>query len=248
MTPHVVVDIGNTRVKWGRCRDGAVVESAGHPHEAAAWEQQLGLWGLTGPLSWVVSSVHPPARDRLVDWARGRGDTVVILEDPRDLPLTVRLEHPEWVGIDRLLDAVAVNRRRKPGTPAVILDAGSAVTVDYLDEDGAFRGGAIVPGLRLMAQALHDHTALLPLIDVPAAPPPLPGSSTPDAMRAGIFWTVVGGIDMMVRRLAAAAGRRPEVYLTGGDSRVLHQALGGDVVLWPFMTLEGIRLSVEARP
>jgi type III pantothenate kinase len=161
------------------------------------------------------------------------------------LPLQVRLEKPDYVGIDRLLDAVAANSRRPAGTSAVIVDAGSAVTVDALDENGAFVGGAILPGLRLMAATLHEHTALLPQIDVPRHPPSSPGKSTIAAMEAGIFWAVAGGIRALIEQYAAAASAPPRVFLTGGDGPVLQTVLP-EAQLWPTMTLEGIRLSAEA--
>jgi type III pantothenate kinase len=170
-----------------------------------------------------------------------------VIDDPGPLPLRVLLERPDHVGIDRLFDAVAANSRRPAGTPAVVVDAGSAVTVDWLDETGAFRGGAILPGLRLMAQALHDYTALLPLIEPPRDIPPLPGTATPPAVAAGIFWAVVGGIEVLIRRYAEGAGVRPDAFLTGGDAPVLHRALPR-LHLWPAMTLEGIRLTAEALP
>jgi pantothenate kinase type III len=95
-----------------------VVESASLPPDSLAdWEQQLTLWGLEARQTWVITGVHPQRRDRLAAWARQRGDGVTVLEDPTDLPLRVNLEHPERVGVDRLFDAVAVNRRA-PGVPA----------------------------------------------------------------------------------------------------------------------------------
>src|SRR6185312_8188631 len=106
------------------------------------------------------------------------------------LPLRVLVQQLDHVGIDRLLDAVAANSRRPAGVPAIIIDAGSAVTVDLVDEAGAFTGGAILPGLRLMAKALHDYTALLPLVDPPTQAPPLPGTATIPAIESGIFWAV----------------------------------------------------------
>jgi type III pantothenate kinase len=242
--PDVVVDVGNSRIKWGRCAGGRVADTASLPADAPdAWEAQLALWGLAGPLSWAVTGVHPARRDVLAEWARRRRDAVEVVDDAR-LPLRVRVEHPQRVGIDRLLDAVAANSRRRPGVPAVVVDAGSAVTVDWVDPDGAFAGGAILPGLRLMAVALHEHTALLPLVEVTAIPP-LPGTSTPAALAAGVFWAVAGGVRALVERLAAQAGARPDVFLTGGDGPLLHPALGPDVQPWPAMTLEGIRLAVS---
>jgi type III pantothenate kinase len=247
--PDLVVDVGNTRVKWGRCAAGGLADTASLPADAPdSWAEQLARWDLTGPLRWAVTGVHPPRRDAVAEWARRRGDTAEVIDDPRQLPLRILVERPHCVGIDRLLDAVAANSRRRPGAPAVIIDAGSAVTVDYLDATGAFAGGAIMPGLRLMALSLHEHTALLPLIPVPAGPPPLPGTSTPEAMAAGVFWAVVGGVQALVRELAARAEAAPDVFLTGGDGPALHGALGPGGRLWPAMTLEGIRLTATERP
>jgi type III pantothenate kinase len=243
MTPRIVVDIGNTRIKWGLCGPDAVTDSASLPaDDADAWRRQFEAWRLDGPLSWAVSAVHPPRRDRLVAWLRERGDAVQVLEDPKQLPLRVLLEHPERVGIDRLLDAVAANSRRRPGAPAVIVDAGSAVTVDWLDETGAFRGGAILPGWRLMARSLHDYTALLPLLSEPKPSPPVPGVTTIEAMYAGIFWAVAGGVCSLIEEYGKRHPSPPDVFVTGGDGPLLHPVLGLGSMLWPQMTLEGIRL------
>lgn len=244
----VVVDVGNSRVKWGRCGPGSITDSVSLPGDAPeAWDEQRTRWGLRGRLHWALTGVHPPRCRRMADWARQRGDAVEVIESPDRLPLRVLVEQPHCVGIDRLLDAVAANSRRRPGAAAVVIDAGSAVTVDWLDADGAFRGGAILPGRRLMAHALHDHTALLPLIDIPAAPPLLPGTSTPAAMAAGVFWAVVGGVRALAAEYAARMKARPDIFLTGGDAPLLHPALGLDAQLWPTMTLEGIRLTVATR-
>jgi type III pantothenate kinase len=249
MTPDVVVDVGNTAIKWGRCAGGAVQDTCSLPPDGpSAWLGQAGQWGLAPPQRWAVSSVHPPRRDRLVDWLRQRGDSVAVVEDPRDLPLRVLLERPDHVGIDRLTDAVAANSRRPAGVPAVIVDAGSAVTVDWLDETGAFRGGAILPGLQLMAKALHEHTALLPFTPPPYRLEPVPGTATVPAMRAGIWWAVAGGIEALVRAYRKLSGPEPMVFLTGGDGPALAAAWERPVHHWPTMTLEGIRLAAEALP
>ncbi|HZT83673.1 MAG TPA: type III pantothenate kinase [Gemmataceae bacterium] len=249
MIPDVVADIGNSRVKWGRCAGGAVAEAASlPPDDPDAWQAQLDRWGLMGPRCWAVAGVHPRRRDQLAEWLRSRGAAVRVIDSPGDLPLRVRLERPERVGIDRLLNAVAANAVRPPRTPAILADAGTAVTVDLVDEDGAFRGGAIFPGFRLLARALHQHTALLPLIDVPRSVPALPGTDTPSAMAGGIFWAVAGGIEAAARQMAAHAATPPLLLLTGGDGPLLAPALGVESRLWPLMTLEGIRLTAEALP
>jgi type III pantothenate kinase len=252
MTPDVVADVGNSRIKWGLCVGGSVrATCALPPEEPAVWEQQRQRWDLTEDCQWVVTGVHPPRRGQFVAWLRQCGQRLQVLDKPEDLPLRVSVARPEQVGVDRLLDAVAANSRRPAGVPAVIIDAGSAVTVDLVDAGGAFAGGAIVPGLRLMAQALHDYTALLPLIEPPLpegrASPPLPGTTTTTAIEAGIFWAVAGGVEAILREYRRHGGCSVEVFLTGGDGAAL-QAILPFAHLWPAMTLEGIRLSAEALP
>src|SRR5437763_574301 len=166
-TPDVIVDVGNARIKWGLCGAAAVTAVAAlPPDDPAAWQGQLDAWRLAGPLRWTVSGVHPARRQRLADWLVARGDVVDVVASPERLPLRTALPQPEKAGIDRLLNAVAVNGRRRPAAAAVIVDAGSAVTVDLVEGHGVFQGGAILPGLRLMARALHDYTALLPVVQI----------------------------------------------------------------------------------
>jgi type III pantothenate kinase len=251
MKPSLVVDVGNSRIKWGRCADGSASIAAVAslpPEDPEAWQRQFNEWRLGPGETWVVSGVHPERRDRLIEWLRVRSGAVHLIDDPAQLSLEVALAKPRAVGIDRLLAAVAGNGRRRAGVPAVIIDAGSAVTVDWLDANGTFRGGAIFPGFRLMAQSLHDYTALLPQVEIPRAVPPLPGTSTPAAMEAGIFWSVAGGINAIVAQLAALSGASPDLWITGGDGTLLQTAIDGRAHLWPEMTLEGLRLTAEALP
>jgi type III pantothenate kinase len=212
----------------------------------------LERWQVTGNKQWVVSGVNPQERDALVDWLKAHNQRVTLLTSAGQLPLTVKLEHPDRAGIDRLLNAVAANTRRPAGGPAGLVDAGSAVTVDWLDEMGAFCGGAIFPGLHLMSAALHNYTALLPLVEIRQKSPPLPGRSTREALEAGVFWSTVGGINTVISRMAAdvrhalrsTSGRAtPAVFVSGGDGSLLSSALDYPSIDWPEMTLEGLRLA-----
>ncbi len=250
MNPTVVVDVGNSRIKWGRCAASGVSAVASLPADKPhVWQSQFDRWGLDQASSWAVSGVHLARRDALVSWLHERNAPVWVLTTYQQLPLEVRLQEPEKVGIDRLLNAVAVTRHwERRRVPAILIDAGSAVTVDWLDEDGAFRGGAIFPGLRLMAQALRDHTALLPLVQVSEPCPYLPGLSTPQAMLAGIYYATAGGINTLIELLRARSRSEPHVFLTGGDARLLSYAVDTRAELWLEMTLEGLRHTAEAQP
>jgi len=250
MKIDVVVDIGNTRIKWGRCLRGGVSATAAlPPDDPAAWRKQFSQWQLLGQVRWAIGSVQPQRGEALTRWLRDRGDMVVTIDRARQLPLQVEVPRPDWVGIDRLLDAVAVVRHeRRRRLPAVVVDAGSAVTVDWVDAAGTFRGGAIFPGIRLMAQSLHDHTALLPLVEIDRPCPHVPAPATTEAMQAGVYYAVAGGINALITRLSREADALPHIYLTGGDAELLRPAVDPRVEVWPEMTLEGLRLTAEALP
>lgn len=263
MTPHVVVDVGNTRVKFGRVEGDRIGAVAALP----LWDSGdpggvVTDWGLTGRLRWAVAGVNPARVAEFVAWARGRGDEVIVIDRRSQVPLAVAVAAPDQVGIDRLLGAVGANRRRRPGRPAVVIDAGSAITVNVLDAAGIFRGGAIGPGLRLMARGLHHFTARLPLIDpepLHHCPPDFPAGTTRDAILCGLWAAAAGGVRELLRAVARAgpsaadglgdpaadpnsSGRPPpELFVTGGDGPVLARALADlGPSLVPTLTLEGV--------
>ena len=174
--------------------------------QLAHWKEQFPLWKRAGSLRWALAGVHPQRCGHLRDWLTSRGDRVrnagsfrSVAADGRRGRAGARRHGPL---------AQRRGRRREASSraqPAVLVDAGSAVTVDWLDEEHVFRGGAIFPGFRLMARSLHDYTALLPEITLGHTRPALPGRSTVSAMQAGVFWAVLGGVEAIARRLSRAA-------------------------------------------
>jgi type III pantothenate kinase len=239
MTARLVADVGNTRIKWGWCLLAEMRVAALPPDEPTAWTEQLREWRIDGPTEWAVAGVHPARCDQLCSWLKTQGAIVRVIADARELPLKIDVDAPERVGIDRLLNAVAAIARVPAGTASVVIDAGSAVTVDLVDEAGTFRGGAIAPGPRLMAKALHEYTAMLPLID-DFAEHDVPAKNTATAIRAGIFHTVCGGIDRLVDILMA---RHPaaRILLAGGSTDLAAGLRCQPDVIGPALTLEGIR-------
>lgn len=238
MTARFVADVGNTRVKWGLCGRSGLRVAALPGDDSVAWGRQLAEWNVEEAGEWAVAGVHPERRDRLADWLRGRGGKVRVIADFRELPLRVAVDHPDRVGIDRLLNAVGVSHRVPAGTPAVVVDAGSAVTVDLVDAEGTFRGGAIFPGLRLMARALNKDTARLPLVEE-FTEPHIPGRDTDAAIRAGVYHAVCGGIDRLVELLSA--GKPARVFLAGGDTNLAAGLRCRPEVVGSVLTLDGIR-------
>ena len=252
--PLVAADVGNHRIKLGLFAAGS---GPGVP-EPERWlavdddDRQLdriGQWlPVAESVSWWIGSVNRPTAGRLVDYLRtARPDDRVVLLSAGDLPLVVDLQRPDMVGIDRLLDAVAANHLRDPSRPAIIVDLGSAITVDLVSREGAFLGGVILPGIAMSARALHEFTDLLPLIEMSelTSPPPPLGDSTVPAMRSGLFWGAVGGIRQLIELLADQTPGEPDVFLSGGVGPAVAQLLGPAVRHVPHLTLAGIALAAR---
>lgn len=253
MTPDVVVDIGNTRLKWGVCHAGCVTDVIRLPlDEPGAWDMALAK--LPPPQSvarqWAVASVNPPALHRFGVWAYPHGGTVAF-ETHADLPIRVEVDEPGSVGLDRLCGAVAAKAMVPAGTPAITVDVGTAVTVNLIDADGVFRGGAIFPGPRLMARSLHEHTAKLPLIDVVEIPSGSPAKNTAEAIRAGVYSSLIGGVHGCVSTFADECPVPPWLFITGGGSRLFdgyRTPAVAEVRHVPALNLEGIRIAAEGLP
>jgi type III pantothenate kinase len=250
VTPDIVVDIGNSRMKWGRCAPD-VVEMVSLPlDDLNAWDDQAERWRTEGPTYWAVGGVNPKRVEQFLKWRKARGGDCRHITRHDQLPLRLSVDAPESVGLDRLFGCVAANAHRRQGCAAVTVDIGTAVTVNVLDPDGVFRGGAIFPGPRLMAKALHEHTAKLPEVDL-ATPFAFPGTNTEAAIRAGIFTAVTGGVLAACAGVAKLFGPPDKIdafYTGGGSDQVSLRAPGWTFRRVPTLNLDGIRLATESLP
>jgi len=251
--PLVAVDVGNSRVKLG-----LFASASGDPlpeplstldlapdDEAFA---QITAWlapHTIESVSWWVGSVQRAVGGRLIGWLREHGAQRLTMLASFDLPLAVRLARPDKVGIDRLLSAVAANHLRGTEDAAIVVDLGTAITVDLVSTDGEFCGGAIMPGIATSARAMHEFTDLLPLVEMwKLSEPPSPlGTATDEAMRAGLFWGAVGGARELIARQTAELKSSPRIFLTGGAAPTVARLLSETAVYVPHLTLAGIAIS-----
>jgi type III pantothenate kinase len=260
--PHgpllVTIDVGNSRIKLGLFEKNAHV-AAGRQlppyvqsmaveldedipwHELSQWAKQA-----AGVVSLVVlGGVNPRGRDKVLDgWPATCWPRPVVLDNPFVLPLEIHVDSPRAVGIDRLLNAIAANVIRPPGKAMIIVDSGTATTVDVVSADGTFEGGAILPGFQLCSRALHQYTALLPRIanDELAGPPPHPlGKNTRDAIRSGLFWGQLGAVKELVRHLRQQLPDEPMTVVTGGAGRLLVPQLP-KAIHEPYLALQGLAI------
>ncbi len=268
MSPLLIaVDIGNSRIKLG-CFDRAHASGGSLPEPVNAVDLaivhatgefdvgRLAAW--CGPhvgdqAEWVVASVHRGAAERLAaavgELGRNPGRRWSLRQlTYRDVPLQIQVEAPERVGIDRLLAAVAANHVRTPDRAAIIVEVGTAITVDVVGAGGAFLGGSILPGLSLSARALQEQTDALPrvAVDLWRQPPEPLGKSTVAAIESGLFWGAVGAIRVLAGQFSAGLALPPEMFISGGGSNLIAAALAESSTLHvrhePHLVLSGIGL------
>lgn len=253
----LLADVGNSRIKLARLDDFAA--GAGLPTVARRQDldsrgfhpDNLERWLLAvapGPAVILVASVYEAAATRLEATVAEISATKHRPVRQRrighqDLPLSVALDEPHKVGIDRLAAAAAAGLVKPAGRPAVVVDCGTAVTVDMLAADGRFLGGAILPGPSLMARALADGTSKLPAVAalVGGELPAMPGRSTEAAIAAGIGHGIRGAVARLVAEARAASGGDAATILTGGWADAVRDVLPEAVVI-PDLVLTGIAL------
>ncbi|MES2793556.1 MAG: type III pantothenate kinase, partial [Planctomycetota bacterium] len=259
--PLLVIEVGNSRVKFGVFRHGMTVLPGQLPTcehmvaiatngEPYPWPQLQTAFAGLAPVS-LIASVNPPALQRVLDsWPKSVWPEPQILASNAELPLVNQTQYPNRVGTDRLLKAVAGNVLRQPDQPLILIDSGTATTVDWVTSSGAFAGGAILPGLRLASQALHDHTAQLPLIAVENfqhSPPPAIGTETQSALQSGIYWGHIGAVRELMQRMSAQhAGQTPTVLITGGGGELLARELGLAASYYRDLTLQGLAVTAQS--
>jgi type III pantothenate kinase len=255
----LVVDIGNTNITTALVRGGVLgaARRAATRSSRTADEVEIllsGLLGLDGATlaeirAIACSSVVPPVTAALETIAHRRGCPLV-LAGPGILPLAIRVDRPGEVGADRLVNAFAAHRLH--GGPLVVVDCGTATTVDAVGPDGEFLGGAIAPGLRVGLDALAERTAKLPPIEL-RQPERAIGRDTVGALQAGAvfgYQALVSGLLGRVRHelaeLTLMDASRIRVVLTGGLSGApWAQGVGADVID-PDLTLKGLAIMYAA--
>jgi type III pantothenate kinase len=241
----LAVSIGNTRARVGHFRGTALDSVAVFPVNdipaltAAILETPIGEGA---PV--VLASVNPPVTvalaEQLAPVIRGRGGDLYLFGRDLAIPIQVALADETTVGQDRLLSALGAYARAQQA--CIIVDAGTAITVDFVDGEGIFQGGAIAPGLNAMLAALHQRTAALPQLRFEPVPDDQPfGKDTRAAMLLGVQAAARGLVRYLVERYSEAFGAYPQIVATGGDARTLFENDDLVEVIVPDLTLIGIQ-------
>lgn len=277
--PLLAIDAGNSRLKFGLFvpsrssfyrRTGTtiskLVDVAGEfpscrrflaipARDPIPWSRIVG-WH---PDATVIAGSNPEAVERVLkEWPSDELAAPRVIRDRASISISVDVDFPDKVGLDRLLNAVAANAMRPPNRPAIVIDSGTATTVNFISSAGVFCGGAILPGLEMSAKALNHYTAVLPLLpvqDLGGSFPVAPGRNTREAIRIGLFWGQIGAIREIVHQFCIEQRLQPPDYsgntdrpdapwliLTGGGGAVLSSQLPGPLFL-PSLGMHGLVLT-----
>lgn len=246
----LLIDMGNTRLKWIWAADGEIDPSTFGRGNREDFLLRCKPPGNGRPVRVLVSSVAESARTaRIVSDCEARWDAPVAgmkTLGSQDGVINA-YEDPATLGIDRWL--AIVGAAHAYGTPVVVMDLGTATTLDAVDQQRRHLGGLILPGPALMLESLASATAM----PVPAdfgdseaisqtakIPGVGPTASTSEAIREGVFAAQIGALNQFMRHVSRKTGEAPELVLTGGGAEGILDRLESRPVFDPWLVFKGM--------
>ncbi|MBF0567001.1 MAG: type III pantothenate kinase [Nitrospirae bacterium] len=218
----LAVDIGNTNIKLGIFHYGGYdklrvdsSESGLKKIEEAIVDIQFG--------GAIVSSVSPAMTAPILSIIAHKVEREpIVVSCKSDTGLSFSVTNPERVGADRIVAAAyAFNHFQGP---AAVVDFGTITAISVVGNGAAFMGGALLPGVRMMARAMNEHTALLPLVEIIPEVQPL-GNNTEGAIASGVVIGSAGAVDRIIKDIGERLARDLKVAVTGGNSGVVGRYL-----------------------
>lgn len=246
--PVIVIDVGNTSTgvaTWSRSR----IQTSLHAptNDAAAFRESLGahVQACPGghPAAVIVGSVVTEALERIRDIVqKSLKQQILVVGDSIALPMDVAVRDRKAIGVDRVCAAAAAYEQIQ--VACAIVDFGTAVTVDVVDDDGVLLGGAILPGVDLQFLALHEHTSALPIVSQ-GLPELAYGRDTIEAIQTGVCRGIAGAVRGIIEGYATALNRWPQVVATGGDAAFMAPLLDFADSFVRDLTLRGVGLAYD---
>jgi type III pantothenate kinase len=251
----LTIDAGNTNILIGAYRDGTLLDTWRIRTERERTGDELGVLirellstarlRLEDVAAVAISNVVPPLAPALREFVRRYVKREPEFVGETLLPGLPNLyQPPTAVGADRLVNAVAVLHRY--GAPAVVVDFGTATTFDAISADGAYAGGAIVPGMGVSLEALGRAASHLPRVEL-ARPARVVGGNTVESMQSGAYYGFIGQVEGLVARFRAELGPGTTVIATGGLAELVCDGTACIDRVDENLTLEGLRLLWEEK-
>ena len=238
-TDYLLIDVSNSFVKLAPATTNKIGKAIRLPTAELTIAALRKILHRHRASTLVVSSVVPK-RNHAIKAAAGAA-RVLFLSPKLDLGVGINYPQPRSIGGDRLANAVAVAHLY--GTPAIVVDFGTAVTFDVVSGKGDYVGGVIAPGLEAMTSYLYQRTALLPKLTL-REPRRAIGKTTRDAMMSGAVFGYRGLVREIIERLCAEnfPNAKPHIVATGGYAQLIARKMPQIEAVHPNLTLEGLRI------
>lgn len=250
----LAIDVGNTNTVFGIYHDKELIGSFRLSTTAERTSDEIGMqihsyYSFLGlqtrdTNAVIIASVVPPIMYTLINAVRKYiGIQPLIVGKDIDTGLRNCYDNPKEVGVDRLVNAVSAVKEY--GCPLIIIDIGTATTFDVIDETGAYRGGAIFPGIKVAMEALFQKASKLPRVDI-VRPDKAIGTNTVMSMQSGAVRGYAGAIEGIVREMKQEIHAPCRVVATGGMGRMMAEYCDSITDVDANLTLEGLRMIYEA--
>lgn len=246
----LAIDIGNTQIVIGCIRDDAILFDARIATDHARTADQYGVeirqilsaYGVhcEDVTGCIISSVVPPVFNAVRSGVRKFiGMEPMVVGPGLKTGLDIRMDVPSQVGSDRIVIAVAALAQYEP--PLMLIDMGTAITIEVVEKNRVYAGGVIMPGARTALDALTSRTAQLPGISLDT-PGKVVGKNTVDCMRSGIMYGTASMIDGMIDRMQEELGHTSTLVATGGLSPLIIPLCKHDILINENLLLEGLNV------
>ncbi|UDQ97836.1 type III pantothenate kinase [Lentisphaerota bacterium WC36G] len=228
-----LINIGNTHIQYTICKNGIIDNFKQIPTE------DFTLDIIPKNIQIAAASVVPKIKEQLQE--SSFSNKIFWLTHDKILNIDLSRVNAKDLGADRLANAIILAEHTNKNTIAVSIDFGTCITFEIVDNNQIFRGGAIVPGRKLLRKALHNYTAQLPLIPLHDTTAPDLGESTESAMRLGIDNGVIGTVKELINDLETRFhGCAIQIFATGGDQKFFTERIEKLIEGNTFFTLRGI--------
>lgn len=245
----LLVDIGNARIKWALREADSWTAGSPLPRLNKAFKDiARPAWKeLETPDRVIVASVAGHDFDKSVHtWVKRRWKVAPDFLRASDslCGVTNAYKEPERLGDDRWASLLAAHDGFDG--PAIIVDCGTAITIDALTADGRHLGGLIAPGVELMKSSLASQAPGIELLDPDNHDIALLGSSTEVGVTGGVFYTAIALVDRVFQDLRAELGRQANLLITGGDAENIQPLLSTSPVYEPDLVLKGLAVYAQS--
>lgn len=228
---NLAVDYGNTRIKTGTFKQSDLKEVQSFDEESKfiKWLEGKNFENT------IVSSVTRPASE-IVNEINSSGEKLV-MDHSLPVPITIKYKTPATLGLDRIAAACGAIDK-KPDQHCLVIDMGSCINYEFVDNKKNYYGGAISPGLSMRFKAMHNFTARLPLAE-PSSDVPLIGSTTIECMQSGVMNGMLAEIEGIIDRYMKKYPTMG-VILCGGDAHIFEKKLKQPIFVAPNLVLSGL--------